>query len=118
MAWLLRREGTGGSPAIFDNSSTPLHDVEYYCALDRTKILKQFKGVIFRIVDGRKQTLVVSKYCIWWYGYDSNAGTYKRINHIPRSRIFAYYMRKKIQISIKNWLLHHGYSVSPIIEEK
>lgn len=36
----LKGAGTGGTPASFDDLSRPLHDVEYYRALDRAKFLK------------------------------------------------------------------------------
>lgn len=90
----LKVGGTGGRHAYCDNSSTPLHDVEHYRALNCANISKQHDYVISRIVNESKQTSVGTKYCIRLCGYGSNADTRKPIYYIPRSRIITVGARK------------------------
>lgn len=71
----LNEEDANGTPASFDDSSTPLHVVKYYCALNWAKFSKQPEYVISRIVKGPKQIYVGPEYCVRCNKYDSNNDT-------------------------------------------
>lgn len=46
-------------------------------------------------MDGQKQTTIEPKYCVCWYGHDSNADLWDSINHILHSHILFYCKREK-----------------------
>lgn len=64
---------TGASPASFDDSLTPLHDVKSHSALHRAEFLKEPKYVISKIMDGPKQSSARLKYFVRRYEYESKA---------------------------------------------
>lgn len=52
---------------------------------------------INKLVDQYTQQDVTTTYCVIWYTYESQDGTWEPTHHLMRTKIFQYYKRNKLK---------------------